>query len=345
VNLRDLRHVLTEVLTPSLYAAQEGRPGTRPRLAKLHQAAAELLLDDWPDFEARALLREILARTEETASLNTLREENLLAFARLLKARIAELESIEGRAAGVGQAVADGPSASEQRVEPSAATGAGTVVVRPNVAVARQGPTYKRWLLISVLGLPLALGGLAVVLRQQEQDCPQGYYRREGACVDPKDPLERYTTCIIKDKKWSVSSDKGTEVQVKVDAAKRGATTAVQAKNKFEQSVERNTDRCVVLDVSARCFALATDQKLVPPHPSDCAPPHSPPLPTPTPTPASASTKARPQRVCPVDLTTFNLGKPACSSQTTSRPATGAEATQLKSTHANCDAFNVFYCQ
>jgi hypothetical protein len=348
VDLRDLRHVLGEVVTPALFAAQEGRPGTRPRLAKLHQAAQELMPEAWVDFEGRALLAEILAHTHETADLHALREAKLAAFADLLRRRISQLE-----AQGAHPSASEAPGAAPRApAKPTTNDEASADGAPRSTGPAGTGLKARRpWLLGAGLGSFVvfgALGARALISRSEEQDCPSGFYRRGDACVSPDDPLERYANCILRDVKTSTSSDKGTLVQVKVDEAKRGAASALEVKNKFEQSVESNTDRCVVLDVSARCFALATGDKNMPALPRSCMEGALPEQPSAQPSAQSPRTQhpsAPPSPPCVVDLATFNLGKPKCPDKSKSRVATDAEARQLATIHRNCGAFTVVSCE
>lgn len=96
--------------------------------------------------------------------------------------------------------------------------------------------------------------------------CPPGHYVQEGRCINPQDAVEKYARCIVRD----AYIRSGKTVTAKIDHAKAGATSAVDFKDKVEKSVESTRDRCVLLDISSRCFALANGDKEAPALPADC---------------------------------------------------------------------------
>ena len=121
------------------------------------------------------------------------------------------------------------------------------------------------------------LAGVAVivavilVLRRQDGPCDVGFFRQAGECVPSQEPVDKYARCIIRDAKQHVSSDTGATITAEVKKAKIGASTTVDLKDRFDKTVEASPDRCVLLDVSARCFALANGDKAAPPLPPGCA--------------------------------------------------------------------------
>lgn len=85
--------------------------------------------------------------------------------------------------------------------------------------------------------------------------------------MNPQDAVERYARCIVRD----AYIRSGKTVSAKIDNAKTGATSAVDFKDKVEKSVESTRDRCILLDISSRCFALANGDKEAPALPAECS--------------------------------------------------------------------------
>lgn len=85
--------------------------------------------------------------------------------------------------------------------------------------------------------------------------------------MNPQDAVERYARCIVRD----AYIRSGKTVSAKIDNAKTGATSAVDFKDKVEKSVESTRDRCILLDISSRCFALANGDKDAPALSAECS--------------------------------------------------------------------------
>jgi hypothetical protein len=118
------------------------------------------------------------------------------------------------------------------------------------------------------LGIPsVALVIVAVValaLRKKETMCGAGQLQRDGVCVPSEDPVDKYARCIIRDAKQHLSTDVGTSIEGTIDAEKTKAKSTIELKDRFEKTVEASPDRCIILDVSAKCYALASGTAPVP---------------------------------------------------------------------------------
>lgn len=88
--------------------------------------------------------------------------------------------------------------------------------------------------------------------------CEPFYARDDKGCVPSQDPVDKYARCTIRDASNVKIIDGNDSLEGKLLAAKNSASGIADMKTHFEHSVQSVNDRCVILDISARCFELAT---------------------------------------------------------------------------------------
>jgi hypothetical protein len=94
--------------------------------------------------------------------------------------------------------------------------------------------------------------------RGAREPCPPGYYREGERCIDPADPIERYARCTERTAKQKLGDDRGSKVETTLNVLGQSATSLTDLRDKFDREVIPAPDRCVLLDISAGCYALAS---------------------------------------------------------------------------------------
>jgi hypothetical protein len=114
----------------------------------------------------------------------------------------------------------------------------------------------------SALAAVAILGGVSgfnnATVRQRE--CGPGLVARDTGCAPLSSPTDQYARCIIQDVRQRTTGETRADVAAKLKSAQDSASTALNLKQNFERTIEKNADMCIVLDVSAKCYALASHQ-------------------------------------------------------------------------------------
>jgi hypothetical protein len=98
----------------------------------------------------------------------------------------------------------------------------------------------------------------------RQKECGPGLVARETGCEPLNSATDQYARCIIQDVTQRTTGETRADVAAKLKVAKDSANSALNLKESFERTIEKNADMCVVLDVSAKCFALASGQPVAP---------------------------------------------------------------------------------
>ena len=129
---------------------------------------------------------------------------------------------------------------------------------------------------VALLGGATVLLGLVVLAfvfagKSRPLACEPGFEAIGGACVAGQHPADRYARCIIQDVRKIDSEAASGSLSSNLKAARQEASTALDVKKSFESTVEKTVNECLLLDVSARCFVLATGGTVAPSLPPRCA--------------------------------------------------------------------------